>query len=191
MSMNHGQRLKLLIFGCLLGPLLTNTALASKVDLDAGVYNFSAKNTRTNTSQSLSGLGSYRLGYRYGFFDHYELDLGYSLLATKTFSGDLSFGVDLGLNFFPFSYTKGIEIKTKSVSSSYQEHWKPFIGISFNQRNFQSISSQYAGAGIQIGIEHPFQNYFLTTKLRYFSLLGPNNSNASQVDWFFGVSFQF
>jgi hypothetical protein len=183
------------IAGVLLAALTAGAsprAAAGKVDLSFGGYQFNASNKRNNTSSSLSGLGSYRLGYRYEFFDNLELDLGYSLLATKTLSGDLSFGVDLGMTYFPFTTAGDIRVNTAEVSGLYQSLWRPFVGVAFHQRNFQSTSSQYAGPGVKLGTEYQWrESVSFEAMLRYISLGGPNQSAAVQIEGLFGIVYQF
>lgn len=168
------------------------SAVAGKLEIAGGAYSFSATNPRNNTSSTLSGLGSYRAGYRHTVWDRFEFDVGYSLLATDAIGGDLSFGFDLGLNYFPFTGTGDIFTQTPNAYVMLQHVWRPFVGVSFNQRNFQSTSAQYAGLGIKAGVEYQWvEKLSLTGAFRYISLGGPNQSTADQMDLTAGFLVQF
>lgn len=165
---------------------------ADKLDFTAGAYQFAASNKRNNTSSTLSGLGSYHLGYRRALLNNYELDLGYSLLATEIFAGDLSFGFDVGINYFPITSAGDIQVSAGDDIAIFQHLWRPFLGLGFHQRNFQSTNSQYAGVGFKIGCEYQAAPQFSYLGIiRYISLGGPNNSDANQLDFSIGASFQF
>ncbi len=167
-------------------------AMAGKVELSIGGYSFSASNSSNNTSSSFSGFGSYRIAYRTSILNSYEIDLGYSLLATDGIGGDLSFGFDLGLNYYPFTQSGSIMASAPGANAIFSSIWRPHIGASFNQRNFQSIGSQYAGFGIKAGLEYQMTDQFsLIGTMRYLILGGPNLSSASQLDFLFGTNFQF
>lgn len=167
-------------------------ASAGKVEFCVGPFNFSAKNPNNNTTASVSGVGSYRLAYRHAFWSQFELDLGYSLVATDTFGGDLSFGVDVGANYFPLSVAGDVVDKTVRTHVLLQQIWRPFVGVSFNQRNFQSTSSQYAGAGVKLGTEYQLnEEWSLLGAGRYISLGGPNQSEATQTEILLGAVIQF
>lgn len=167
-------------------------AYAGKLDFLFGAYSFQSANKRNSTSRVLSGLGSYHFGYRHIVSPKWELAAGYSLLATKTITGDLSFGFDLGVNYFFLTTAGPIEAKSGSASATYQQLWRPFVGVSFHQRNFQSTSSQYAGAGVRLGLERPLSdNLSGLASVRYMSLGGPNQSSASQVDVLVGIMCSF
>lgn len=172
--------------------LLPSPSMARKLEFSTGFFSFSASNERNGTSKSISGPGSYRIAYLHSFWDRYELDVGYSLLASKTIGGDLSFGFDLGVNYYLLTNAGDTTASSGQANLLMQDQWRPFVGISFNQRNFQSTSAQYAGAGLKLGSEYQLtENLSLSGVLRYISLGGPNQSKASQVDILLGASVQF
>lgn len=177
----------------LLATILTpSISMARKLEFSAGFFSFSASNERNGTSKSISAPGAYRIAYLHPFWDRYELDLGYSLLASKTIGGDLSFGFDLGVNYFFLTNAGNTTASSNSVNLLIQDQWRPFAGISFNQRNFQSTSAQYAGVGIKVGTEYQLtENLSLSGTLRYISLGGPNQSKATQIEMLLGVLAQF
>ena len=167
-------------------------AMAGKLDLTAGAYTFGASNSNNNSTKSISGVGSYQIAFRNGFLNRFEYEIGYSLIATDVIGGDLSFGVDLGINYFPFTPSHDVVAKTAETTAVFQNIWRPFIGVSFDQRNFQSTSSQYAGGGAKIGTEYQLENRLsVKALLRYLSLAGPNKSLATQIDFMAGLTYQF
>ncbi len=167
-------------------------AMARKIELSGGAFNFAAKNSQNRSTKSISGVGAYRIAYLHPFLNHFELDVGYSLLATQTFGGDLSFGFDLGANYFFISTPGDRKTASKSSSVLLQHQWRPYLGVSFNQRNFQSTSGQFAGVGVKLGTEYQFlENLSLLGTARYIMLGGPNQSEATQVEILLGFVVQF
>lgn len=166
--------------------------MARKIELSGGAFEFAAKNAQNRSTSSISGVGAYRIAYLHPFQNHFELDIGYSLLATKTFGGDLSFGFDFGVNYFFISTPGDRNTTIKSSSLVLQHQWRPFLGASFNQRNFQSTSGQFAGMGVKLGTEYQFnESLSLLGTARYIMLGGPNQSEAAQVEMLLGFVVQF
>jgi hypothetical protein len=165
---------------------------AYKIEVVGGGYSFTATNKRNNTTKGISGFGSYRIGMQLPFFNQFAVDAGYSLLATNGVSGDLAFGFDLGVLYFPLTPVDEINVQTDSVNANFQSMWRPFVGIAFHQRNFQSTSSQYAGTGLRLGVEmQTTRTISITGSIRYMQLGGPNESQASQLDVLAGALFGF
>jgi hypothetical protein len=172
--------------------ILPTLASARKVAVSGGLYRFSAENASNKVVTTLSGIGSYQIAYRQAIMQQFEVDVGYSLLATDAIGGDISFGFDIGANYYPMTNAGAIELSSELGSMVLMDQWRPFVGISFNQRNFQSTSSQYAGFGVKGGTEYQFdERYSLQATARYLSLGGPNQSKASQIDFLTGIAVQF
>lgn len=172
--------------------VVSDAANASKLVLSGGAYSFSAENASNRVSATLSGIGTYQIAYRHGINQNIELDFGFSLLATDTFGGDLSFGFDVGANYFFMTSSGAITSDTADGNIVLNHRWRPFVGVSFNQRNFQSTSSQYAGFGLKGGTEYQYDERFaLHGTLRYLSLGGPNQAGATQLDILTGIIIQF
>lgn len=177
------------LFAIILTPSVSK---ARKLEFSTGFFNFSAENSRNSTSKAITGAGAYRVAYLHSFWDRYELDIGYSLLASKVIGGDLSFGFDIGVNYFFMSNAGRITAEGGGITLVMQDQWRPFVGISFNQRNFQSTSAQYAGGGLKVGTEYQLtDDLSLSTTARYLSLGGPNQSVASQIEVLIGALVQF
>lgn len=172
--------------------VLFSTTHAGKLVVSGGAYSFSAQSQASRASAAISGLGSYQLAYRQVMGPRVELDLGFSLIATETFGGDLAFGLDVGANYYPVSNAEPLFADIGTTTVVLSDRWRPFFGLGFHQRNFQSISSQYAGFGVKGGTEFQFdQALVFHGTLRVLSLGGPNNSSAMSVDVLGGMVFQF
>jgi hypothetical protein len=190
--MQTAPRSFLLALTCLVFMVTSSIAFAKKIELSGGLFSFESKNTRANTSASLSGVGSYHIAFKYGLLDQYELDAGYSLIATKGLGGDLSFGFDLGANYFPTSLSDDYRFENSTAKAKLEYHWRPYVGIGFHQRNFQSTSTQYAGWGLKVGAEKSWTPDFQWIgSIRYGLLSGPNQSTATQIELLIGGVFNF
>lgn len=178
--------LSLLLFGQSLA------AQTAKFVLSAGAFQFSAENASNKLSRSISGMGSYQVSYRHAVKQVFEIDLGYSMLATETIGGDVSFGFDIGANYYPLTDATGLVGDSDLAIIRLNDRWRPFVGLSFSQRNFQSTNSQYAGLGIKGGTEFQFNEQFaIHGTVRYLMLGGPNQSFATQIDILSGIVVQY
>lgn len=164
-------------------------AQASKFDMLFGMFSLAATGSSGDTS--LSSLGSYRVAYGHSVFDKFDLTLGYTLNMTNTIGGDLAYGLDVGVNYFPFTFSESQNFDRESVAISSEEIWRPYIGLSFNQRQFQSIRNSYAGFGLGLGTEYAFnKSYSLKAEFRYISLSGSSESEATEMNTLFGISLK-
>ncbi len=169
---------------------LSLSVKAGTLEASLGAYQFNATNSNNGAKNSLAGFGAYHVAYHNPIWSHFEADAGYSIIATNGFGGDLAFGFDIGINYFPFTENTDIKFKTPIASGVFGSVWRPFIGLGFHQRNFQSTSSQYAGAGLKIGAEYEWkQSMSLIGYARYISLGGPNQSQANQTELLFGALY--
>jgi hypothetical protein len=172
--------------------LLSARAGASALEFGFGAYHFGAENKRNHSSDSLTGVGSYHLAYHQAISERVELDIGYSILATNTFGGDLAFGPDIGFNYFPLTRAFPYRADFQGTTIELADRWAPYVGASFEQRNFQSTSSQYAGAGLKAGVNYLYDAQFRWMgSVRGSFLAGPNQSTATQIDLLFGGIYQF
>jgi hypothetical protein len=159
-----------------------------KLDMVVGGYSLSAKSSQSEGRAS--GLGSYAATYHYGFFQGLDFSVGYSLFFSNFITGDMGFGPDLGFTFYPISASSSMEVKSENVYMLIKEQWRPLINVSFNQRQFQSSDSSYAGVSVALGTEYSFSEYFDFKGLfRYQLLRGPASSTATFIDFLFGLSF--
>lgn len=175
----------------LLVVILSNPVFAkNKLDISFGWFQVSAKTART--SGKLSNLGTYQLLFRKAFAPKFEFGLGYSLSASKTISGDMAFGPDIGLYYFPITSTNGESFTNSDLAFSTSEHYKPFVGFGFHQRQYQSTQASYAGFSGSLGTEYFISDSLsLKGELRLMNLSGPSNASATETNLLVGSSFAF
>jgi opacity protein-like surface antigen len=185
--------LKKLILFALIGQTLgfagsVARAADNKLEFSGGAYALTAKTAKR--SGNLSGLGIYHIGYSYGFGNQFEFQLGYTLFMSGIVTGDLGFGPDLGLLYYPLTDTGIRKVSTESIRLSVEDVVRPFMSLGFHQRQFQSVDSSYAGFSVGAGAEYGWtQDYSLKAQIRYLLLNGPSSATANQLDLLFGVNF--
>lgn len=175
----------------LIGLLSPFYSHAGKLDLLAGYFDLTAK-VGSNEGQ-VSTFGAYKISYATELFtDNLELELGYTLLMSNTVGGDLAYGIEAAMVYFPFTPSSTYIGKSENASLSINPLWRPFIGLGFGQRQAQSTNSGYAGFGLILGTERAIDRYFdLKALLRYNSLTGPSNATANELVIMFGITFPF
>jgi hypothetical protein len=171
--------------------LFSSFALAKgKLDLSLGYFSLDAATVRG--SANVSGLGSYQIAYRTPLTTKIELLLGYSVIAAKIYTGDLGFGPDLGLLYFPITSAYPVMAKSENVSLQINEYFRPYVGAAFHQRQFQSTQSSYAGFSGIVGTEYYYsESSSLKAETRFIQLAGPSNGSAKELDILLGISFLF
>ena len=176
----------------LIGLLCGSTAWAGHNKLDVTVGSFSITAKTASKSGKASGIGLYQIGYRYGFTSGLEMSVSYTLCFSGIISGDSVAGLSFGMNYYPFSTASVIEGINEQGSFSYDQIWRPFVGLSLNQRNFQSTQATYNGLGANLGIERALGgNLHLQAAIRYMILSGARDSTASEADFYTGIGFKF
>ncbi len=155
-----------------------------------GIYSFSAKTSKSEAN--LSNWGAYSFEYMIPFYDQLEFHFGYTVNMANGIGGDIAYGLDLGVTYYPFSRTSNIYFQRPDFNLTILEQWRPFIGLSFHQRQFQSIRTSYAGFGITGGSEYAmWKRTSLVGSLRILSLSGPESSTATLLEMFAGFIFSF
>lgn len=181
------------LFALILCLVLSNSCVSfakSKLDIAFGYFSLTA--TSSKSSGSISGLGAYQFLYRQAFTPNVEFGVGYSLAASGVVGGDMGFGPDLGLYYYPMTSTNGEKFESSDITFSTSEHLKPYIGGGFHQRQFQSTQSSYAGFSFLGGCEYYWNDQFsLKAELRFLSLNGPSSSTANELNLLGGLSFGF
>jgi hypothetical protein len=165
--------------------------LAGKLDLMTGYFDLNAKVGQQEGQ--VSAIGAYKISYAQNVFsDHLDLEIGYTLLMSETFGGDLAYGIEAGLNYYPFTPSTSIEGRSQNASLEITPLWRPFVGTSFNQRQAQSTNSGYAGFGVVVGTERALNSYFdLKTMVRYTFLSGARAATANELTVFVGITMPF
>lgn len=165
-------------------------ASANKFDIGFGAFAVTAKTS--TASGSSSGPGLYQFNFRRAVTSKLEIAVGYTVYFTNFIAGDSGSGLDLGGNYFPFTTTGPTETKGDAVKMEFEEIWRPFLGVTFNQRNFQSVQATYSGFGVLVGIERAISSQTnINATGRMISLNGPKNSSAKENDFYFGLGFKF
>ncbi len=181
------NRLHIALFlGCLWG----TSAHAGKIELMLGAYSFSA--ISPSKTGSLTSLGAYRVAFSQPVFSAFEVSLGYTILASQIVAGDVAYGFDLGLAWFPLSHASTTVIQRSEQTLTISENWRPYVGASFVQRQFQVVQTGYAGIGFKAGVEHPLSSsLYLRGEMRYILYSADVDSSAREFDLFMGVVFGF
>ncbi len=161
-------------------------AKAAKYDFLFGMYSYSAQ--VSNKTTSLSGLGSYEAAYLVPFKDYFELNLGYSFTMTGIIGGDYSYGPKLGLNFFPWNFSSNEKVIIANKSVEIHDFFKPYVGIAFNQRQFQSAKASFAGFGVSIGCEKYLNSKFtLKSEVKMNTYSGASEAKSKETNILLGL----
>lgn len=170
--------------------LAVTPASAGKLDVMAGWFSLSAK---TNlASADFSNFGAYRMNYLIPVTSKLELTVGYSLLMSDTFGGDLGYGIDGGVTYYPLSESKAIEASSGSARMVVDPLWRPYVGVGFSQRQFQSVLSTYAGFSMFLGVERSLDREFdAKTEFRIVELRGSGTATATEITAVVGLVYLF
>lgn len=162
-------------------------SFADNFDILFGAYDLSAK---TDTaSGSSSNIGAYKLTYSHNLAPQFTLTAGYTLIMSKTVGGDLSFGFDLGGNYYFLTPSDRLVSETKNATMTISNKLRPYVGLTFHQRQFQSVKSNYAGFGLNVGSTFDVnKDYELKALFRYITLSGPQNATATELSLMFGIT---
>lgn len=161
-------------------------AQASKLELNYGFFSVSSE--ASGTSSTVSGPGALQLNYAHHLVGPIELTFGYTILV----AGDFANGFDVGARWFPITATEAVAWSQNGTTYTVSESWRPFLGVAFSQRQFQSARQGYSGFGFDIGVEHPVSDSFLLrASARYRRLSGSSTSRATEIDLLLGIGLNF
>jgi hypothetical protein len=164
----------------------TQNAHAGKVDLSFGYFSINAKTSKGEAD--FSNIGSYALGYRHEVFPSVEVSLGYSLLMASIIGGDMSYGLDLGSAWYPFTRAGASHWSSETAQFAMLEIWRPFVSAGFSQRQIRQTS--YAGLAGGVGVERSLTTHLsLRGEARSLLLTGPSPASATQLDFLLGISY--
>lgn len=169
----------------------TSAAFAgqNKFGADIGYFAISAKSG--NESASISNPSAFRLSYLHAVTLKTELNVSYSILMADFSGSDLGYGLDVGFNHFFLTSASDEKYKDERIEIKRYEIYRPYAGIGFHQRNFQSVKNSYAGLGAHLGVEKYYDEKMnLKLEGRYIQLAGSGESTASEMALFFGVVFK-
>jgi hypothetical protein len=155
-------------------------------------YGYFAINAKTaDTSSSISNPSAFHLGYLQPKWNNWEFKLGYSVLLADFSGSDMGYGVDAGINYYPISDAGDEKFTSGPVTVYRYQIWRPFVGMSFNQRSFQSIRNSYAGFGFSGGTERYYnEDINFRAEARYVSLAGSGESEATETSVWLGIVFK-
>lgn len=160
-----------------------------KFDLMAGYFSVNAK-VGDNTV-NVSNLSVLNIGYLKSFMDEYEFKLGYTIMSSDYSGADLGYGLNAGINYFPYSSSLEEKFKDQNVDISRYEDLKPFFSFGFYQRSFQSVRISYAGLGVGGGVEKFYNKQFnLKGEVRFIKLSGSSDSTATETNVLFGIVYK-
>jgi hypothetical protein len=164
---------------------------AKKIQAKGGIFNVSAKTD--NDEGSLSNIGSYQLTYHQPMFQRVDLFFGYTVIMSNGVGGDMGFGFDLGLLYYPFTYNSGSAFFAQGGSVEIREIWRPYVGVGFLERRFQSVKANYSGFSAIAGTERELDFYEASAigELRYGQLLGSTGATATELLVLIGLSVPF
>jgi hypothetical protein len=161
----------------------------SKVSVAAGFFAINAKSG--NESSSVSSPSALHVGYQREVGKKMEFKIGYSILMADFTGSDLGYGVDAGLNYYPVSGVSDQTYRDERVLVVSRELWRPYVGVAFNQRNFQSVRNSYAGMGLAFGSErYHDEKINFKGEIKYTSLGGSSESQATEIQALVGIVFK-
>lgn len=168
----------------------TSEAASNKIDLDVGYYSLTASSG--STSGTISNPGIYRVGYRRAVSPRVDIGIGYTILFTKIISGDTGFGLDINGTYYFLGASSLVESQGEHSYLAYTEDLRPYVSLSFAQRNYQSIQTSYAGFGASAGIEKNLVER-LSAKIsaRYNMLSAGDESSAKELSFSGGIVIEF
>lgn len=164
---------------------------ADKIQIKAGAFNISAKTERGNGT--LSGIGGYQINYQKAFAGRFALSLGYSVVMSEVIGGDMGFGFDLGFTYYPFSQSNPEKVESVGGTVQIVDLWRPYAGLGFQERRFQSIEANFSGFNLNLGVERQLNWHHTSAlfELRYGMMAGKNGSTADELLVLAGLSVPF
>jgi hypothetical protein len=165
-------------------------AEAVELDLAAGSFQIEAKTSETEGQ--ISNIGAYTMRFRFPVIQNFDFAIGYSLIMSNGIGGDLAYGLDLGIVYFPLSHSSTERVQSETAQMLIAELWRPYVSVGFNQRQYQSVQAGYAGFSMSVGtvrqLEWPVN---AVGEIRYVSLAGPGNNTATETEVLFGINISF
>ncbi len=170
--------------------LTSNVAIANSFSSTVGYYNIAA--TTSSGTQVLQNFGVYRFIYDIEVADHFAFRPSYSLYSISTASGlEFGYGTDIELSYMPFTQNGPQNFQNSNVSWRTYEIFRPYVSLSFHQRQYQSIQSNYAGLGFQAGSSYQFnQSINIIAYAASMYLNGPLSSRISEFQFAGGIGMK-
>ncbi len=173
---------------------MSSQVFAQKISFEAGSYSLTAEPPSGSTSGNVKvrTFGVYSLSANFSLAPQIQLGVGYSVFFSKVLSGDMGFGPDFSLNYYYLGIAAPLGYSDQSASYRESEFFRPYVGMSFHQRQFQSIQSSYSGFGVVAGAEiQADRTWSYRFGVRSQALKGPSNTNMSYIDFLLGLQMGF
>ncbi len=188
------KTLKILKYVLCMGLFLNVSQVwAQKLEINTGYYSLSATNS-TGTKASVTSFTSYRVGYRHPVRTKWELTAGYTVILAS----DLAYGFDFGADYFYLTRANPIKAQSENVTLNLKEVFRPYVGLTFTQRQFQELSSQLAGFGVRFGFEYDTSWKFLASRgislkgeVRFCALDGTGKTQGDELFAGMGIVYHF
>jgi hypothetical protein len=175
-----------LLSGIGIGPV----ALGNSFNSTMGYYSITAETSAGK--QTLQNFGVYRFIYDIDVAQHFSFRPSYSLYTISGTDGlEFGYGTDIEFSYLPFTRNGVMSHQSPSVSWQTYEILQPYVSLSFHQRQYQSIQSNYAGLGFQAG-----STYQLSRSIRLMAyvasiyLNGPLSSKVNEFQMAGGIGMQ-
>ena len=163
---------------------------ASQIDGMIGYFSLKAKNSSNTTT--MNNLGIFAFAYKNHFTESVDLSLGYSIYTLSLDTSDLGYGFDLGIDYYPLHRNKIADFSTLNIYWNSSQKIVPYIGLRFHQRQYQSIQTGYAGAGLDLGARVLIsKSLHALTSIRAIYLNGPLGSKIQEYNVLGGVGVSF
>ncbi len=161
--------------------LSSDLALANGMNATAGYYSIRAKTSAGQ--QTLQNFGVYRFMYEVDVGENFAFRPAYSLYTITTSSGfELGYGTDIEFSYLPFTRNGSMSFQNSNVNWETYEIFRPYVSLSFHQRQYQSIQSNYAGLGLQVGCSYQFSRFVhIIGYAASIYLNGPLSSTISEL----------
>jgi hypothetical protein len=177
-------------------PLSNSHAKLNKINIGFGYFNLvgEGRNSSTGavTQGTLSGLGAYQFSYKRNILPSLDVGLGYTALASKVYTGDINAGLNFMVAYFPFTLSQEEETQIDGQTLTFLEKWRPFVEVSYVQRNVQSTQTSYSGIGLAAGSEHTLgQQTSLLIKLDFTKMTGSRSTSLQTIEITGGLSYAF
>ena len=165
-----------------------NVFASGRLDFSYGYFSINSK--ADNKETKVSNPSAMNVAYLYPIIEKLHLNFGYSVLLADFSGSDKGYGLNLGFNYYPLNSGTNENYKNERVEVERFEIYRPYVGVAFYQRDFQSIKNSYAGFGINPGVErYVNKDVSLKGEFRLISLSGSNSSTAMETNLFLGVIF--
>ncbi len=183
--LNHAGRL--LIAG---GLFAGSPAFANSFNSTMGYYSITAETSVGK--QTLQNFGVYRFIYDIDVAQHFSFRPSYSLYTISGSDGlEFGYGTDIEFSYLPLTRNGAMSFQSPSVSWQTYEIFQPYVSLSFHQRQYQSIQSNYAGLGFQAGTTYQLSRSIrLMAYMATIYLNGPLSSRVSEFQLAGGIGMQ-